>query len=537
MAVKLAKKQKKKENTGKLVTTSFLEYLTVLWVIVMSFAIALYMEDGYFQIGTAKYDAYAHVVVFGLPVLIIVSILYMIFACKETGISGTAIKTLGKSLSVTDWFMLSYTVFVLLSFFGSGHIKEAFWGYSGWYMGLFSQLSFVLVYFICSRFLKDYPVVLGALCIVTFYVYVIGILHRLLIDPIGVYDNLENHYKNMFLSTMGQASWYSSFMITVLPLGMFAYWYFENKILRLLSGVFVFAGFMTLVSQNSDSAYFGFAAAMLVLFHVSVTKAGRMRRFFELALLFLLAPKAMWLLLKVYPNEIMWWDTISRILLTGAKVWIWAAVCIGMIVIFAVMEKKDRYPLKAMKMVRTAVYIIFGVLLLLCVGILIAGAQGWLSATMIEKLQRRPYLVWSRTWGNGRGFTWSFTAQMFAEMSWKNKMLGVGPDCYAIYAHANYNELIRSKWEGSILTNAHNEWLNAFVNTGCFGGVAYLGIFVSALVRFVKKSQHRPVLLGAAACIAAYMGHNLFCYQQVLCTPFIFVFMAIGEYQMRKKEH
>ena len=96
--------------------------------------------------------------------------------------------------------------------------------------------------------------------------------------------------------------------------------------------------------------------------------------------------------------------------------------------------------------------------------------------------------------------------------------------------------MLKEQWGGAVLTNAHNEWLNMFVNVGFFGGIAYLGIFVTALVRFVKNCEKRPLLLGLAACIAAYMAHNLFCYQQVLCTPFVFLFMAIGEYQIRKKE-
>ena len=73
------------------------------------------------------------------------------------------------------------------------------------------------------------------------------------------------------------------------------------------------------------------------------------------------------------------------------------------------------------------------------------------------------------------------------------------------------------------------------VNYGFLGATAYLGFFLSALVRFVKNSENSPFLLGVAACIVSYMGHNLFCYQQVLCTPFVFLFIALAEYQLRQK--
>lgn len=535
MAVKLAKKKKPKENTGKLITNSFLEYLCAFWAVVLAIAVPMYMKDGYYQIGTAKFEAYACVVVFGMPILLLLVLLYCIFSIKEKGMSVQGAKDLWEGMSVTDRFVLFYIVSVLVSFCACGHWTEAFWGYTGWFMGLFSQLSFVLIYFICSRFLKDSSLVLSVLCVVSAYVFVLGVLHRLLIDPIGVYETISDYYKMQFLSTLGQTSWYSSFLTTVLPLGMFAFWYFKHYALRILSGLLVLASFMTMVTQNTDSAYFGFAAATLVLFHASVKDARRMRRFFEVMLLFTLAPKCMQLLLKVYPNEFMIWDVISQMLIFDKRIWILSALIAVLIAVFAVLDKKEKYSPKVMRIVRNVIYGLVIGFLCFWVAVLIWSAKRELPLPIQALAEKVPYLYWHDEWGNGRGFTWSITAQMLGEMNLKNRLFGVGPDCYAIYAHGNYNEQMKAGWGDMILTNAHNEWLNMFMNGGLLGGITYLGIFLSALVRFVKQSENRPVLLGLAACIAAYMAHNVFCYQQVLCTPFVFLFLAIGEYQIRKK--
>lgn len=536
MAAKLAKKKQPKVNTGKAVAISFLEYLCAFWAIVLAFAVPLYMKDGYYQIGTAKYDAYARVVVFGMPVLLLLVLLYVIFAVKEKGISVQGWKNVWADMSVTDRFVLAYIVAVLISFLFCGQWEEAFWGYNGWFMGLFSQLSFVLIYFIFSRFMKDSPLVLSVLCAVSAYVFVVGIQHRLLIDTVGTYETLSDYYKTQFLSTLGQASWYSSFMTVIIPIGMFALWHLKHWALRLISGLFVLLSFMTMVTQNTDSAYFGFLAATLVLFHVSVKGADRMRRFFEVLLLFTLAPKCMQGLLKLYPNEIMTWDTISAFLLFDVRVWLLVLFCAVMIAVFAVLEKKDKYPENGMRIFRNVVYGLLGGMLVFWIVMLVWSANGTLPGPLATLAEKVPYLLWHNGWGNGRGFTWSITMQMLMEMNWKNLIFGVGPDCYAIYAHGNYNEALQAVWGSNILTNAHNEWLNMFFDCGILGGVTYLGIFISALVRFVKKSESKPLLLGLAACIAAYMAHNLFCYQQVLCTPFVFLFMACGEYQIRKKE-
>ncbi len=532
---KLKKKKQVKENTGKIIANSLLEYVSAFWAIVLVIAIPLYMKEGYYQIGTAKYDAFAHVVVFGMPVLLLLALIYIITSVKETGISKQGMTDLCRSMSVTDWLVLGYFVTVCFSFAMSGNLKEAFWGYNGWFMGFFSQLAFVLLYFLCSRFLKDSPLVLTVLCVVAAYVFVVGIQHRLLIDPLGVYESLSDYYKTQFLSTLGQASWYSSFMTTVLPVGMFAFWYAKKVSLRVILGIYLLISFMTMVTQNTDSAYFGFLAATLVMFHVSVKCAKRMRRLCEVMLLFVLAPKCMQLFLKVYPNDIMTWDTISYLLVFDARIWILAALCAGLIVVFAVLDKTEKYPLRAMRILRTVVYVTIGCLVLFWILLLVLSAKGIafpLAETLAEKI---PYLTWDSKWGNGRGFTWSITTQMLGEMNFKNRLFGVGPDCYAIYAHGNYSEQLKAGWGDMVLTNAHNEWLNMFFVGGILGGVTYLGIFISAVIRFVKHSENKPLLIAMAACIAAYMAHNIFCYQQVLCTPFAFLFMAIGEYQIRKK--
>ena len=60
------------------------------------------------------------------------------------------------------------------------------------------------------------------------------------------------------------------------------------------------------------------------------------------------------------------------------------------------------------------------------------------------------------------------------------------------------------------------------------GGLAYLGIFVSAMVLFAKKSVKYPELIAPMMCVAAYFWHNFFCYQQIICTPIIFIIMGAG---------
>ncbi len=531
MSTKLVKNSQKKqqESTAAEVLQNLLEYLTVLFGIIMAGVLVFYMQEGYVKIGTAKFNVYAHVCVFGMPLLLLLAIFWLLTEKQEKQ------KKFRQRFSTTDLFLLAFLLLALISFFASGDLKACFWGYDGWYMGLFAQLTFVLLYFVFSRFCKDGKLVLTALCLFAAYAFVIGILHRLLIDPIGVYDNISDFYKNQFLSTMGQASWYSSFVCSILPLGVFCFYLAQKTWIRICSGIFTFTGFMTLVSQNTDSAYIASTAVFLLLLFVSVKSAGRMIRLCEIGLMYFLAPKAMWLLLKIHPNEILELDTISNTLLFDSRVWILPVICLLFMAFFYLLDKKGKYATNVMVVIRNIFYGLVVAGILSSILILVLSAKGKLSGIFLMLSEKIPYLTWEAQWGNGRGFTWSFTGKMIAEMSLPRKLFGVGPDHFAGYAYSLYEEELNWKWGNNVLTNAHNEWVNMIVDYGFLGAAAYIGFFLSALVRFVKNSEDSPVLLCAAGCIVSYMGHNLFCYQQVLCTPFVFLVIALAEYQLRRK--
>ena len=172
MSTKLVKNSQKKqqESTAAEVLQNLLEYLTVLFGIIMAGVLVFYMQEGYVKIGTAKFNVYAHVCVFGMPLLLLLAIFWLLTEKQEKQ------KKFRQRFSTTDLFLLAFLLLALISFVASGDLKACFWGYDGWYMGLFAQLTFVLLYFVFSRFCKDGKLVLTALCLFAAYAFVIGIL-------------------------------------------------------------------------------------------------------------------------------------------------------------------------------------------------------------------------------------------------------------------------------------------------------------------------------------------------------------------------
>lgn len=403
MARKLATKQtRKKENPGVEITRSILEYTLTLFILVLCIFVPLYMKNGYYKIGDAKFDAYAHIMVFGLPMVLLLLFLYKIFDWKEYGFLAR-VKEVPNKLMIIDYFFLIFELIAVLSYFLSGNMGQAFWGYDGWYMGLFFQLTICVLYFLVSRHGNVYQVPVSVLCVVAGLTYIFGILHRLLIDVLGTYEGISNYYKTQFLSTLGQASWYSSFVCTVLPLGVCTYFIAKKRYLRVCSGIFSLIGFMTLVTQNSDSAYIAVTLLFLMLLFFATESSDAAMRFLEILGLFFLAPKLMQLLLFVHPNETLDLDTISQKLIFH---WI-AYVLLGIVVLLWMVlfwvRKRNYYPQKALRIFGYLIYALFLFGMVFAVILLRLSTKESLSGFLLMITEKVPYLKWDFYWGNGRG--------------------------------------------------------------------------------------------------------------------------------------
>ena len=151
---------------------------------------------------------------------------------------------------------------------------------------------------------------------------------------------------------------------------------------------------------------------------------------------------------------------------------------------------------------------------------------------------RGSYLLFDNSWGSNRGFTWKTTAKIFAEMPVLNKIFGAGPDCYYPYSYTEsaYAQILHDFWKPDILTNAHNEFLNLLICIGGFGLISFLFLLVSAGGRFCRRGKKNPYIFMGLLVICSYAAHNFFCYQQVCCTPFLFLVLGIAENSCRKQK-
>lgn len=526
MSNKIGRKKEQEKSAGAEIIGRIMEYLLATVIIAVCIGVPLYAKNGYHQIGNAKFTAYKSVMIPGFTVLLVMTMIYFFFWVKEKK---------KWQVSVTDMLVVAYLVLAVISVASGGFYEDALWGCSGWNMGLMSQLSFVLLYLFLSRFGRYYRLLAVVLCSVAAVVFFIGILHRMMIDPIGFYDGLADYQKAQFLSTLGQATWYASFLAVVLPVGIAVFLNTKNIVWRTVSGIYLFIGFCSLVTQNSDSAYFALAGFMLVFFWISVEKKESFYRFVWICTLFFMAGKVMYFLLQINPNPALEYDVITEFVLCSAGTWVLLAVFVAACVILYIRREKS-YPIEMLLKVRKGILIAVGVLAVGIITMIVLQTKSLLPDILGKKLASVSYLNWKDEWGNGRGRIWSFAVRMYGEENLLHKLFGVGPDCFNSYVTAYHSEEAYLLWGDKLLTNAHNEWLNILINAGLLGGAAYIGIFITAVIRFLKTTPRNLYVTGAAAAAVSYMAYNFFCYQQVLCTPFVFILLGIGEYVLRSRE-
>lgn len=522
------------KSSGTQITEQIMEYLLTIVLLVLCVAVSFYVKDGYHGIGNAKFAAYRAVMLRGGILLLAALVPYLV--CR-------LIEHRWPRLSVTDGFVLAYLIFSGISVVSGGYwhdnLPDILWGYKGWNMGLFSQISFAALYLMVSRFGRYYRLVLTVLCAAAGVVYGIGILHRLLIDPIGFYDGLSYAQKAQFLSTLGQASWYGSFLAVTLPVGIGVFLHADQTGWRIASGVFTVLGFCTLVTQNSDSAYVGLAGAMILLLVTVAGEREKMCRYMGAFTLFFASGKVMGYLVRLRPNPELQADFVTRLMWDSRLTWVLLSLCLAAVVLLFVMGRtgtKSQYPAEQMKCMGRIVPVMAVTAALGVTLMIFLQARGVLPQAAADKLAGISYLNWNDAWGNGRGRIWRFSVKLYAEAKPLHKLFGVGPDCFHSYVTEYYGEEAQLLWGAKQLTNAHNEWLTMLINGGIFGAAAYLGTYVTAVRRLVRVYSRDVLAAGIAAAVVSYMCYNFFCYQQVLCTPFVFICMGIGEYILRQQE-
>lgn len=504
-------------------------YILKIYFLMLMIIYPFYMQDGYREIGTVKYFFFRKISLLVMGIMAPVVIIIFLCSRKAQGNKKKQTSVHCRRPSVTDLFAYGYLLIILISYLLTDFRDEAFWGTEGWYMGLVSQLIFVFIYFMYSGYFRWDNDMLYAVLGSSGLVLLLGILNRYSIYPIPVPVTAPG-----FISTLGNINWFCGYWSVFAPIGIMFYWNSRGGRQRFAAGVYVVICFISGMTQGSRSAYLALIGIFALLFYLSFQDNQKMYRFLEICGLFALSGQIARLLRHLPGFAMNYEDALGNVFTdTGLTLYI-GAVVLAIYILFFYLAEKRGYRIDCYKALRISVFAIIAVIFLTYIILVIINTC---VPGGIAGLADKQAFIFNEKWGSSRGITWICGLHAYRDMTPVQKLVGVGPDCFAKYVYGipELAERIYREFGDSRLTNAHSEWITMLVNHGVLGGICYAGIFISAFIRFLKKAPEKTFLYLCAAGILTYMIHNMVSFQQVLNAPFVFLFIGIGEGVLREE--
>ena len=406
-----------------------------------------------------------------------------------------------------DAFLILYAVANIVSACFSKYSKGVWIGTESRLQGALIVLLYILVYFLVSNGAKDIiknGKLIRLFALVFIVVTSLAILHSLNISITGIFDHIDISQRHLFISTIGNMNFFSSFVCLSLPIFVISFISSENQDQSVVLGaVLVFCG-IAAVLCCSDSFVLGFLAFLAVAPFFFMGDKKLFIRFWIANIIMLLSAATFCYIYKSLPKHYYEPSELLCFLLSplvlGTITILLTAVCI--LVHF--------FP----KFLRAFRFIYLGIILASAITVI---------ALFIYKNREYDPNAWSiwifnDNWGSFRGKIYRMCFEFLGEFTLKEWLVGIGPESlqYLFFEHGiNYFD------------QAHCEYLQVLLSSGIFGLITYLGSIVSAIVLVVRKLRHNMIALAFFFGLITYWAQAMVNIAQSFTTPFVYLYLAI----------
>lgn len=467
-------------------------------------------KNGYLYIGTDKF----HFFFCGMCILTLLGIPLFIYAIVKK-------KLQLFKFSKTDIFVLCFAVFSLISYLFSIDRKIGLIGNEEWNMGLISQLLFVIIYFGISRYLTHIKCFIYAVCVMGVPMALLAALNRFGFYPLPIKGQ---HY--LYVSTIGNINWFCGFFIMITAMEMVLYSHVKTRREKWLLGSALFISFLAMICQGSISGYVTILVLLLLLLKPALKDKKVFLVYLEIYLLLFGACSLLYMTGYFMPGRFVEYDPITYLVAFSPLPLICLFVTVLMHMLVNFMAKDFNLTCLYKYVAGFAGASFVGYLLLCLINTLFPAITPFLNEISA--------FTFDRFWWSTRGGTYTIGVQAYISLPWWRWFVGIGPDCFLTYVYDNLDKVTMAKcFNLQPLANAHNEFLTMLVNTGLLGIISYAGIFVSSIKNALNKEKPfmKVILFG----ILGYMINNLFSFQQVISTSFVFVLLGMLENLLRKE--
>ena len=322
----------------------------------------------------------------------------------------------------------------------------------------------------------------------------------------------------LYISTIGNINWFCGFFIMITAMELVLFFQANTIKKKWLFGVVLFLSLSAMICQGSLSGYVTLLILLLLLLKPALQNKQSFLTFLEVCLLLFGSCSVLYLTGYFIPGAYVEYDPIVYLAAFSPL----PLICLFII---SLLHMLVRFLAKDFNLSFLYKHIVIFVVL---------SFVGYLLLCLINTFwpHRTPFLngisafTFDRFWWSTRGGTYTIGFQAYISLPWWRWFVGIGPDCFLTYVYDNLDKVTMAKcFKVQPLANAHNEFLTMLVNTGLLGAAAYAGIFFNAIKKGVKSANPfmKVILFG----ILGYMINNLFSFQQIISTSYVFVLLGI----------
>ena len=331
------------------------------------------------------------------------------------------------------------------------------------------------------------------------------------VDPLGFFRDLAERDRGRFLSTIGNANFYGSYLCMAVPAAVEVFLESKRPRSHVFSAVLLIVVFFGTLVAGSDSTALGLVAVAL-LFPIGLfSDRIAFRRYLFAFALFAFTALVFGQLARFLPSATF----VSAFALKFASLPV-----AGLALAAALLLWLCTRNVSAQRLLRLRKpYWITLLALVLLAAIALVLLNTALSNVPLGGAAR--YLRFSPSWGTDRGKIWMFAARLYDRYTPLQKIFGAGPG--ALF-HADAMQRV---FADAALDVAHNEYLQYLLVSGALGLAAYLFALGFALRSGIRKSALSPAARGLVVALAAYAVQAVVNIAQPMTTPISILIVGV----------
>lgn len=515
----------KKESMYK-----FASRLITVFIYAVFCVLPFYLENHHYNVGEAK----SHFL-YGVSITVIIIILgwgIVLLVQRHKEFDKIKVKKIWDSISITEKFLILYTMFIVVSYVFSKYKAGNLWGIYNWRIGFLPLILIAVMTFLIIHLWTGNRWIVAAIGSVSAIVFLLGVCNRFSVYPIII-----KPMQVEFISTLGNINWFCGYLSVIAPIGigMFVFGEYTDSTeqwKKMYWGMYAALCFVTAFSQGSDSVYLWYGSLFVVLLWIVAEKKIWLQNWLILFIMWALSAQFVRLVKFLAPGC---FNYEAHKYLINSNFTLVLALIASIVYLMLFSGKIIQWKITD-RLIRN--------LRILIVASILGSVLVWLGVSAcntivgIPGLEENTLFLLNEKWGSDRGAIMTIALDLWLDMPLVQKLFGCGPDSFYYYAYSisEVSEYLREAFDDAVLTNAHCELLTSMINIGLVGTLSFVGIFVAFVYRCIKKGKEQPLLYIPAVCVACYFVHNLVSFAQVINYPYVFFIMGMGECYLRRNE-